>query len=269
MIDYHVTLISESSRGCERQQSVVRKKNLQQQTAAFLVQLTKCLSTCKKEVYTLSPSLVRPNVSKLMEAVDNALYAAEGVKGLLTTTSTSALKRLTQTATTVARLVHIRDSMHSGPVVKSSYHCLLRIRRFLNLAMRVAAVLHDYTEKVAYEESETTANKKVAVKKIEQCQPNGRVNGKKKDTPTGKRRGEAMELDNKNSQLQTEEADPPTYWKPSLGVPFFLKPATLVYNCSLYRDLATYQQPEEAAGMLSRTFFLSLSDGGSLPWQRL
>ena len=55
------------------------------------------------------------------------------------------------------------------------------------------------------------------MKKIEHCQPNERVNGKKKDTPTGKRRGEAMELDNKNSQLQTEEADPPTYWKQWCG----------------------------------------------------
>ena len=29
----------------------------------------------------------------------------------------------------------------------------------------------------------------------------------------------------------------PAYWKPSLEVPFFLKPASLVYNSSLHRDL--------------------------------
>ena len=235
----YVVFVSGSSQGSyEQQQSVVRKKKLQQQTASFLVQLTKCLNTCKKEVYTLSPNLVRPNINKLKEAVDNALYAAEGVKRL-TTTSTSNLKRLTQTTTTVARLVHIRDSMYSGPAVKSSYHCLLRIRRFLNLAMRVAAVLHDYTEKMVSGEYKTPANEKIVVKVTEQCQPNERVSGKEEDTSSGNRKGEDMELD-ENSQLQTEEVDSPAYWKPSLEVPFFLKPATLVYDSTLHRDLLIY-----------------------------
>jgi hypothetical protein len=205
-------------------------RKLQQQTAAFLVQLTKCLNTCKKEVYALSPNLVRPNIDKLREAVNNAFYAAEGVKRL-TITSTSTLKRLTQTATTVARLVHIRDSMHhGGPAVKSSYRCLLRIRRFLNLAMRVAAVLHDYTEKMVSGEYKIPAKEKTIMKINEQSQ----IMGEKKETE--KKKGEDMELD-ENSQLQTEAVDPPAYWKPSLKVPFFLKSATIVYNSSLHRGL--------------------------------
>ena len=214
---------------------MVRKKKLQQQTVAFLIQLTKCLNTCKKEVYTLSPNLVQPNINKLRVAVDNALYAAEGVKRL-TITSTSTLKRLTQVATTVARLVHIHNSMHSGPAVKSSYHCLLRIRRFLNLAMRVAAVLHDYTERVVSGDLKTPASGKTAVELTKQCQPKERVSGKEEDSPSGKRKSEDMELD-ENSQLQTEEVAPSAYWKPSLEVPFFLKPATLVYDSFLHSNL--------------------------------
>ena len=198
-------------------------RKLQQQTAAFLFQLTKCLNTCKKEVYALTPNLVRPNVNKLKEAVNNAFYAAEGVKRL-TIESTSTLKRLTQTATTIARLVHIRDNAHSGPAVKSSYRCLLRIRRFLNLAMRVAAVLHDYTEKMVSDEY------KIPAKETEQCQM---MSGK---TPSEKKKGEDMEFD-ENSQLQTEAVNPPAYWKPSLEVPFFLRSATLVYNSSFHRDM--------------------------------
>ena len=212
---------------------MVRKKKLQQQATAFLVQLTKCLNTCKKEVYTLSPNLVRPNVNKLREAVNNALYTAEGMKRL-TISFASSLKRLTQTATTVARLVHIPDSMHSSSVVKSSYHCLLRIRCFLNLAMRVAAVLHDFTEKMVSGDYKTPAREKSVMEIAEQCQPDER---KKKDTQaSGKRRGEDMELD-ENSQLQTELVDPSAYWKPSLKVPFFFKPATLIYDSSLHRDV--------------------------------
>ncbi len=213
----------------EQQRPLVRK--LQQQTAAFLVQLTKCLNTCKKEVYALSPNHIRPNIDKLREAVNNAFYAAEGVKRL-TITSISTLKRLTQTATTVARLVHVRDSVHGGPAVKSSYRCLLRIRRFLNLAMRVAAVLHDYTEKMVSGEYKTAAKERTVMKVNEQCQ----MSEKKENAPTEKKKGEDMELD-ENSQLQTEAVDPPAYWKPSLKVPFFLKSATLVYKSSLHRGL--------------------------------
>ena len=238
MICFMTILISGSLQGSDAQQQLVmQKKKLQQQTTAFLVQLTKCLNTCKKEVYTLSPKLVRPNINKLREAVDKALYAAEGMKRL-TTSSTATLKRLTQTATTIARLVHIPDSMHSNSAVKSSYHCLLRIRRFLNLAMRVATVLHDFTERMVSGDHKT--KEKSIVEIAEQCQPNKRADGKKKDKQemelSGRRRGEDMELD-ENSQPQTKEVNPPVYWKPSLNVPFFIKPATLVYNSSLHRYL--------------------------------
>ena len=126
-------------------------------------------------------------------------------------------------ATTVARLVHIRDSAYSGPTVKSSYRCLLRIRRFLNLAMRVAAVLHDYTEKTVSGEYNIPAKEKIS-----------QMMSRK--TPSEKKKGEDMELD-ENSQLQTEVVDSPAYWKPSLEVPFFLKPANLVYDSSLHKDL--------------------------------
>ena len=223
----------------------MRRKKLQLQTAAFLLQLTKCLNACKKEVYTLSPNLVRPNVNKLREAVGNALYVAEGVKRL-NIHSTSTLKRLTQTATTVARLVHIPDSVHSSTETRSSYHCLLRIRRFLNLAMRVAAVLHDYTEKMISGDNKTPAKESEmnVVEITEQSQPKDRAgcHGKKKDVQgmevNRKRRDEDMVQElNEKSQPQTEVVDPPAHWKSSLNVPFFLKSTTLVYDSSLHRDL--------------------------------
>ena len=154
-----------------------RKRKLRKQAISFLLQLTKCLNTCKKEVYTLSPSLVRPNINKLREAVDNALYMAEGIKELKIC-STSTLKRLTQSASTLSTLMHIPDNIRSTSA-RSSYRCLLRVRRMLNLAVRVSEELHTYTWKM----------------------------------------------------------DPPAYWKPSLEVPFFLKPVTLVYDSSLHRDL--------------------------------
>ena len=154
-----------------------RKRKLRKQAISFLLQLTKCLNTCKREVYTLSPNLVRPNINKLREAVDNAVYVAEGVKELKIS-STSTLKSLTQSAATLSGLMRIPDSMCSTST-RSSYHCLLRVRRMLNLAVQVSKELHMYTWKM----------------------------------------------------------DPPTYWKPSLEVPFFLKPATLIYNSSLHRDL--------------------------------
>ena len=108
--------------------------------------MTKCLITSKKEVYAILPQLVRPSINKLREAVDNALYEAERIK-LVSLRSASALKKLTHSAVTIARLVHISDSVHNTET-RSSYHRLLRVRRFLNLAMRVATILHAYTEKM-------------------------------------------------------------------------------------------------------------------------
>jgi hypothetical protein len=154
-----------------------RKRKLRKQAISFLLQLTKCLNTCKKEVYTLSPNLVRPNINKLREAVDNALYVAEGIKELKIN-STYTLKSRTRSAATLSGLMHISDSMRSTST-KSSYRCLLRVRRMLNLAVRVSEELHTYTWQIIS----------------------------------------------------------PVYWKPSLEVPFFLKPASFVYNSSLHRDL--------------------------------
>ena len=41
----------------------------------------------------------------------------------------------------------------------------------------------------------------------------------------------------KELHTYTWKMDPPAYWKPSLEVPFFLKPATLVFDSSLHRNL--------------------------------
>ena len=123
-----------------------KKKRLRKQAISFLLQLTKCLNTCKKEVYTLSPNLVRSNVNKLREAVDNALYVAEGIKELKIS-STSTLKSLTRSAATLSGLTHIPDSIHNTST-RSSHRCLLRVRRMLNLAIRVSEELHAYTWKI-------------------------------------------------------------------------------------------------------------------------
>ena len=126
-------------------QTAELKEKLRYQTSAF-INLTKCLITSKKEVYAILPQLVRPSINKLREAVDNALYEAERIK-LVSLRSASAMKKLTHSAVTIARLVHISDSVHNTET-RSSYHHLLRVRRFLNLAMRVATILHTYTEKM-------------------------------------------------------------------------------------------------------------------------
>ena len=127
----------------EQRRLMEMKKKQHQQISTFLVQLTKCLSTCKKEVYTLSPRLVQPGINKLRDAVDNALYLTERIK-TVSISSTASLKTKTQTAATIAHVVHIPDSMHSA-TTRAAYHKLLRVRRFLNLAMRVAALLNACT----------------------------------------------------------------------------------------------------------------------------
>ena len=200
-----------------------KKKKLRQQTSAFLLQLTKCLSTCKKEVYSLSPNLVKPNISKLREAIDNAVYVAERIKRV-SINSTTSLKQLTQSAATVARLVHIPDSMHST-ATKSSYHCLLRIRRFLNLAIRVAAVLHAYTEKIVSDDIKSKAKVKVKMTLSDFArEADGR-----------------MEVAEQPKRPKVEKVIVPSmssaYWKASSKIPFFLKPATLVYSSSSHKEV--------------------------------
>ena len=198
-----------------------KRKKLQLQASSFLLQLTKCLSTCKKEVYTLSPNFVKPNVSKLREAVDNALYVAERIKRI-SISSTVSLKQLTQSAATVARLVHIPDSMHST-ATKSSYHCLLRIRRFLNLSIRVAAVLHAFTEKIT--KSKSRVKIKMTLSDF----------AREKD-------GHNMEVAEQSKLPKAETVTIPTsssaHWKASSKVPFFLKPATLnVFDSSSHKEM--------------------------------
>ena len=150
----HPITLDESQKVSEPQQVEEKKKKMHRHISVFLLQLTKCLNSCKKEVYTLSPQLVRPSISTLREAVDNALYVAERIKGV-SVKAASALKGMTQTAATVARVVYIPDSMHST-ATRSHYHSLLRTRRFLNLAMRVASAMHAFTEKLVSGDFEQT-----------------------------------------------------------------------------------------------------------------
>ena len=201
-----------------------KRKKLQLQASSFLLQLTKCLSTCKKDVYTLSPNFVKPNVDVLREAVDNALYVAERIKRV-SVRSSASLKQLTQSAATVARLVHIPDSMHST-ATKSSYHCLLRIRRFLNLSIRVAAVLHAYTEKIASNAMKSKSKVKIKMtlsdfaREADSC---------------------CMEVAEHHKLPNVEKTTTPhsssAHWKASSKVPFFLKPAILVFDSSIHKEV--------------------------------
>lgn len=118
-----------------------RRKELQQQTLALLLRLTRSLRTCKRSVDTLSPKVFRPSVSSLRAVVDNVLHAAERVKSV-SVSSTLILKRLCQQAASIADLMYIP----SGSYTSSSYCYLLRVRAILSLAMRVAAIMHGYTE---------------------------------------------------------------------------------------------------------------------------
>ena len=200
-----------------------KRKKLQLQASSFLLQLTKCLSTCKKDVYTLSPNFVKPNVSKLREAVDNALYVAERIKRV-SVRSSASLKQLTQSAATVARLVHIPDSMHST-ATKSSYHCLLRVRRFLNLSIRVAAVLHAYMEKIASDVNKSKSKVKIKMTRSDFARE---ADGH-------------MEVAEHHKLPNVEKATIPcsssAHWKASSKVPFFLKPATLVFDSSHHKEV--------------------------------
>ena len=125
----------------QQQQQIERKKELQQQTSALLLRLTRSLRTCKRNVDTLSPKVFRPNVSSLRETVDSVLHVAERVK-TVSISSTLVLKRLSQRAASIADLMYIPN----GSYTSSSYCYLLRVRAILSLAMRVAAIMHGYTE---------------------------------------------------------------------------------------------------------------------------
>ena len=208
----------------EQQEEQKKRKKLQLQASSFLLQLTKCLSTCRKDVYTLSPNFIKPNVNKLRDAVDNALYVAERIKRV-SVKSAASLKQLTQSAATVARLVHIPDSMHST-ATKSSYHCLLRIRRFLNLSIRVAAVLHAYTEKIASDALKSKSRVKIKMTLSDFArEANGRMEA-------------AKHHKSRNTEKATTPDSSSAHWKASSKVPFFLKPAsTLIFDRSSHKDV--------------------------------
>ena len=119
---------------------------LRQKTATFLAQLYKCLNSSKREVYSLSPSVVRPDVQKLRDAIDNALFLSERMKGV-SVSSAASLKKMTHTASTIARVVYIPNNVDSA-TTRSSHHKFIRIRRLLTLASQVAAIMHGVLEKM-------------------------------------------------------------------------------------------------------------------------
>ena len=135
---------------------------LRQKTATFFAQLYKCLNSSKREVYSLSPSVVRPDVQKLRDAIDNALFLSERMKGV-SVSSAASLKKMTHTASTIARVVYIPNNMDSA-TTRSSHHKLIRIRRFLTLASQVAAIMHGVLEKMLARGFNLQASEKVVDK---------------------------------------------------------------------------------------------------------
>ena len=165
MLNYNTILylyfnVSEDCQEVSEPQSLKElKKKLRQQIATYMAQLNKCLGTCKREVFSLHPNHVRPDINKLRDAVDNALFMSDRIKRL-SIRSTSYLKTTTQTAANVAHLVYVPNHMHST-ATRSSYHKLLRIKRLLNLAMRVASVLYANTERYLSSDSQKLQSSKV------------------------------------------------------------------------------------------------------------
>ena len=135
---------------------------LRQKTATFFAQLYKCLNSSKREVYSLSPSVVRPDVQKLRDAIDNALFLSERMKGV-SVSSAASLKKMTHTASTIARVVYIPNNVDSA-TTRSSHHKLIRIRRFLTLASQVAAIMHGVLEKMLARGFNLQASEKVVDK---------------------------------------------------------------------------------------------------------
>ena len=135
------------------------------------------LLLCKKLVYTLPPEVIRPNVDKLRDSVNNAVYTME-VLPYVTLFATAYMQRLTRKAAVISTLVHVPDSSQST-VTRSSYHCLLRVRRLLKMSVHKTNLVHSCLYYI----------------------------------------------------------DPPEYWKKYLNIPFFLKPATLIYKSSFPKDV--------------------------------
>ena len=121
-----------------------KKKQLKRETADYLLKLNKCLRVCKRKVDSLSPKVIRPNVSQLRSAVDAAIFGADICQST-SVSSTATLHRLIQRAVTVSNLIYIADNVRSN----SAYCCLVRIRSILNLTLRVSAVLNAYARQLA------------------------------------------------------------------------------------------------------------------------
>lgn len=153
------------------------RTKLGQKCHVHLTHLLQLLLLCKKLVSTLSPEVVRPSINGLREAVGNAVYTME-VLPYYNLFAMSYLQRVTVKATVVSTLVHVPDSSKST-VTRSSYHCLLRIRRLLKQGAQEANLAHSCLYYI----------------------------------------------------------DPPKYWKKIYNIPFFLKPATLVYKSSFPKDV--------------------------------
>ena len=135
---------------------------LRQKTATFLAQLYKCLNSSKREIYSLSPSVVRPDIQKLRDAIDNALFLSERMKGV-SVSSAASLKKMTHTASTIARVVYIPNHVDSA-TTRSSHHKLIRIRHSLTLASQVAAIMHGVLEKMLARGFNLQASEKVVDK---------------------------------------------------------------------------------------------------------
>ena len=154
-----------------------RTKILGQKCHVFLTHLLQILLHCKKLVSTISPEVVRPSIEGLSVAVGNAVYTME-VLPYYNLYAVSYLQRVTIKAAMVSTLVHVPDSSRST-VTRSSYHCLLKVRRLLKLGTQKANLAHSCLYYI----------------------------------------------------------DPPKYWKKIFNIPFFLKPATLVYKSSFPKDV--------------------------------
>ena len=111
-------------------------------------QLAKCLRACTEEVYSITPQHVRPNIDKLKDALNNTLFATELARKRVS--HILSLKRLTQRAFTIARLVHApRNAMYdSSPALKYTYRCILRTRRLLSQAVNITSQLTDLVEQL-------------------------------------------------------------------------------------------------------------------------
>ena len=188
---------SDGPRGCMSSLPMEVRLKLGEKCHVYIAHLFQLLLLCKKLVFTIPPAVVRPSVDGLRIAVSNAVYTMD-VLPYYNLYAMSYTQRLTIKAAVVSTLVHVPDSSQST-VTRSSYHCLLRVRRLLKLGVQKANLAHSCLYYI----------------------------------------------------------DPPKYWKKSFNIPFFLKPATLVYKSSFPKDvmfkaLKEYEEAQDAQ-MVTKT----------------